>query len=231
MVKYRSPSNAPLLAGMTRSYQMNDHSARDPPRLAIAWLMLAARVATGRSRRKKANQERKARTGKKIRVGSHLDGPQATQCPLCDKAKHGRCLDLKHCKSRKRSPPGVNKRQKDRNSRREHKKALKKDGHVWQVLSSYVVARLQDGEPTGYPADQAARRFVVCLYDTNGANDARVQVGSEVRFSGFPGEPAEPVVHVVAPRNRFGNLLFILEMTGVPGDMALVGKVEVKVTE
>ena len=113
----------------------------------------------------------------------------------------------------------------------DEKKELKTNGYVWQVLSLYPVARLRAGEPTGHPADEAARGFVVCLYDVNGANDARVQVGSELRFSGYPGEPAEPLVHVVKPesRDRFGNLRFVLEMTRASGDMVLVGKVEIKV--
>ena len=72
---------------------------------------------------------------------------------------------------------------------------------------------------------------MVCLYDVNGAQDARVQVGSELRFSGYPGEPTEPIVHVVKPesRDRFGNLMFPLEMTAVSGYMVLIGKAEVKV--
>ena len=49
-----------------------------------------------RSRNKKFCKERQGRTGVKVRVGSHLDGPAARQCPRCDRGKQKRCLRLKH---------------------------------------------------------------------------------------------------------------------------------------
>lgn len=64
-----------------------------------------------RSRNKKYCKERQGRTGVKVKVGSHLDGPAAQQCPRCDRGKHRRCLHLKHCTAQVRSPPGVVKRE------------------------------------------------------------------------------------------------------------------------
>jgi hypothetical protein len=51
------------------------------------------------------------RTGDKPKVGSHLDDEaHVTQCGRCDKGLHRACEGLKHCTARKRSPPGVVKR-------------------------------------------------------------------------------------------------------------------------
>ena len=52
---------------------------------------------------------RQGRTGKKVKIGSHLEGPRASQCKLCDRGQHRRCIDLKPCSARKRGPPGSNK--------------------------------------------------------------------------------------------------------------------------
>lgn len=119
----------------------------------------------------------------------------------------------------------------ERKAKREMKHELKLNGAVWQVLTKYTIARLQIGEPTGYPADEAARRFLIFLYDSNGANDPRVRLGAELRFSGYPGAPANPIVHVVAPEHSdgFGNLAFPVDMMGASSDRVLVEKVEVKV--
>ena len=54
---------------------------------------------------------RQGLTGKKVKVGSHLDGPRANQCPACDRGQRDKCLRLKHCIAQKRSPNGTSKRQ------------------------------------------------------------------------------------------------------------------------
>ena len=64
-----------------------------------------------RSRRKKANKERQGRTGKRVKVGSHLQEPVAgARCPGCDGDKHSLCIRGVHCYRRVRGPPGTNKR-------------------------------------------------------------------------------------------------------------------------
>ena len=75
-------------------------------------------VTAGRSRRKKHHEKQREKIGKKVKLGSHLDGPTATQCPRCDGGKQRRCLKLPHCTARHRSPPGTKKKKKGKSGAR-----------------------------------------------------------------------------------------------------------------
>ena len=59
-----------------------------------------------RSRRKKGNRERQRLRGARHVVGSHLDGPQSSQCNGCDRGKHRLCMGGRHCTGKRK---GVNK--------------------------------------------------------------------------------------------------------------------------
>ena len=54
----------------------------------------------------------RAKARPKPRRWAHFDDSSggASQCPRCDKGLHRRCLRLKHCTAKERSPPGINKR-------------------------------------------------------------------------------------------------------------------------
>ena len=70
-----------------------------------------------RSRFKKFVRERAAKLRRPKRKAHYEDlGAGESQCPRCDKGLHRKCLRLKHCTAKERSPAGINKRNQGESS-------------------------------------------------------------------------------------------------------------------
>ena len=113
---------------------IRDRLRRTNPSIALAHLSQHAFLSIRRlrrSRRKKGNRTRATLRGARHVVGSHLDGPQANQCPLHDRGKHRRCIGLKQCEEKKR---GVNRRKQG--APRASRRRARKRASAHQIPSS-----------------------------------------------------------------------------------------------
>ena len=92
---------------------------RQPKRPILPQILLCVH-RVGRNQRH--CQKRRRATGKKpAKLPSPFYGYDPTWCEHCDGGKHRACARLRHCWARKRSPPGVNKKEQDRAARRKQR--------------------------------------------------------------------------------------------------------------